>query len=61
MGEPLLLGALTEEAFWSLVEPFQFRLVRFGVLFLASRLRSKDDRRSRLGSGPSEVDEGVIT
>jgi RNA polymerase sigma factor (sigma-70 family) len=29
MGEPLPLGALTEEAFWSIVEPFQFRHVRF--------------------------------
>src|SRR5215813_8482794 len=29
MGKPLPLGALTEEAFWSIVEPFQLRLVRF--------------------------------
>jgi RNA polymerase sigma-70 factor (ECF subfamily) len=29
MGEPLPLGALTEEMFWSVLEPFQLRLVRF--------------------------------
>jgi RNA polymerase sigma-70 factor (ECF subfamily) len=29
MAEPLPLGVLTEEAFWSVLEPFQFRLVRF--------------------------------
>jgi RNA polymerase sigma-70 factor (ECF subfamily) len=29
MGEPLPLGTLTEEALWSLLEPFQLRLVRF--------------------------------
>jgi RNA polymerase sigma-70 factor (ECF subfamily) len=29
MGEPLPLGALSEEAFWSVLEPFQLRLVRF--------------------------------
>jgi len=29
MGKPHPLGVLTEEAFWSIVEPFQLRLARF--------------------------------